>query len=63
MYVSYRIQTFVTHSCVFVQSQNHHIPMNDIVKELNGIENSLSDLEREGVEMEKNLRTCEEGNC
>ncbi|XP_062303559.1 MICAL-like protein 2a [Osmerus eperlanus] len=41
-------------------SQNHHIPMDDIVKELNGIEDSLSDLEREGVEMEKNLRTCEE---
>lgn len=35
--------------------------MDQIVKELHEIEDSLSDLERKGVEMEKKLRSCEEG--
>ncbi|XP_029616330.1 MICAL-like protein 2 [Salmo trutta] len=39
---------------------SHHIPMDQIVKELREIEDSLGDLERKGVEMEKRLRSCEE---
>ncbi|XP_038844531.1 MICAL-like protein 2 [Salvelinus namaycush] len=39
---------------------SHHIPMDQIVKELRDIEDSLGDLERKGVEMEKRLRSCEE---
>lgn len=34
--------------------------MDQIVKELREIEDSLGDLERKGVEMEKRLRSCEE---
>uniref|UniRef100_A0AAY5KP39 MICAL-like protein 2 n=2 Tax=Esox lucius TaxID=8010 RepID=A0AAY5KP39_ESOLU len=39
---------------------SHHIPRDQIVKELRQIEDSLGDLERKGVEMEKRLRCCEE---
>ncbi|XP_024270019.2 MICAL-like protein 2 isoform X1 [Oncorhynchus tshawytscha] len=39
---------------------SHHIPMDQIVKELREIGDSLGDLERKGVEMEKRLRSCEE---
>ncbi|XP_029583573.1 MICAL-like protein 2 isoform X1 [Salmo trutta] len=39
---------------------SHHIPMDQIVKELREIEDCLGDLERKGVEMEKRLRSCEE---
>ncbi|XP_070957795.1 MICAL-like protein 2 [Oncorhynchus clarkii lewisi] len=39
---------------------SHHIPMDQIVKELCEIGDSLGDLERKGVEMEKRLRSCEE---
>ncbi|XP_023869030.1 MICAL-like protein 2 isoform X2 [Salvelinus sp. IW2-2015] len=39
---------------------SHHIPMDQMVKELREIEDSLGDLERKGVEMEKRLRSCEE---
>nr|XP_046186491.1 MICAL-like protein 2 [Oncorhynchus gorbuscha] len=39
---------------------SHHIPMDQIVKELRDIEDILGDLERKGVEMEKRLRSCEE---
>lgn len=45
----------------FVQCKSHHIPMDQIVKELREIEDCLGDLERKGVEMEKSLRSCEEG--
>ncbi|XP_071781826.2 MICAL-like protein 2a [Centroberyx gerrardi] len=38
----------------------HHIPADQIVKELSDIETNLSDLEKEGVELEKKLRSCEE---
>ncbi|KAL0992827.1 hypothetical protein UPYG_G00099060 [Umbra pygmaea] len=37
-----------------------HIPMDQILKELHLIEEGLGDLEREGVDMEKRLRSCEE---
>ncbi|KAM6957764.1 MICAL-like protein 2a [Aplochiton taeniatus] len=41
-------------------SRKHHIPLDLILNELNEIEDSLSNLEKEGVEMEKKLRTSEE---
>ncbi|XP_062846446.1 MICAL-like protein 2a [Trichomycterus rosablanca] len=37
-----------------------HIPMEQITTELQEIENSLSDLEKEGIELERRLRRCEE---
>ncbi|XP_026870897.2 MICAL-like protein 2a [Electrophorus electricus] len=37
-----------------------HIPMEEITKELQEIENSLSDLEKEGIDLERRLRYCEE---
>ncbi|XP_056144352.1 MICAL-like protein 2a [Lampris incognitus] len=40
--------------------KSHHIPVDQIVKELNDIEMKLSNLEKEGVELEKKLRSCEE---
>nr|XP_029480196.1 MICAL-like protein 2 [Oncorhynchus nerka] len=39
---------------------SHHIPMDQIVKELRDIEDILGDLERKGVGMEKRLRSWEE---
>ncbi|XP_072531033.1 MICAL-like protein 2a isoform X2 [Salminus brasiliensis] len=39
----------------------HHIPMEQITKELQEIEDSLSDLEKEGIDLERRLRSCEEG--
>ncbi|CAB1341761.1 unnamed protein product [Coregonus sp. 'balchen'] len=42
------------------QCKSHHIPMDQIVKELREIDDCLGDLERKGVEMEKRLRSCEE---
>ncbi|CAL8273410.1 unnamed protein product [Lota lota] len=38
----------------------HHIPTDQIVKELSDIEEELGVLEKEGVELEKKLRSCEE---
>lgn len=38
----------------------HHIPMAEIVRELEEMEESLSELEREGVDLERRLRSCEE---
>ncbi|XP_030199142.1 MICAL-like protein 2a isoform X1 [Gadus morhua] len=38
----------------------HHIPTDQIVKELGDIEEELGALEKEGVELEKKLRSCEE---
>ncbi|XP_031422468.1 MICAL-like protein 2a isoform X2 [Clupea harengus] len=38
----------------------HHIPMDEIVKELSEIEENLNELERDGVDLEKRLRGCEE---
>lgn len=37
------------------------IPGEQIEKELNDIETNLAQLEKEGVELEKKLRICEEG--
>ncbi|XP_062386992.1 MICAL-like protein 2a [Sardina pilchardus] len=41
-------------------AKTHHIPMDEIVKELGEIEENLNELEREGVDLEKRLRSCEE---
>ncbi|KAF7691067.1 MICAL-like protein 2a [Silurus meridionalis] len=38
----------------------HHIPVEQITKELQEIENSLSDLEKAGIDLERRLRSCEE---
>ncbi|XP_026181884.1 MICAL-like protein 2a [Mastacembelus armatus] len=38
----------------------YHIPVEQIEKELNDIETNLAQLETEGVELEKKLRSCEE---
>ncbi|XP_036422656.1 MICAL-like protein 2a isoform X2 [Colossoma macropomum] len=40
--------------------KSHHIPMEQITKELQEIEDSLSDLEKEGIDLERRLRSCEE---
>ncbi|XP_053348455.1 MICAL-like protein 2a isoform X2 [Clarias gariepinus] len=40
--------------------KSHHIPIEQIAKELQEIENSLSDLEKEGIDLERRLRSCEE---
>ncbi|XP_036399400.1 protein-methionine sulfoxide oxidase mical2b isoform X2 [Megalops cyprinoides] len=37
-----------------------YIPKEDILKELKDIENNLNDLEKKGIEMEKQLRLCEQ---
>lgn len=39
----------------------YYIPVEQIEKELNDIETNLAHLEKEGVELEKKLRSCEEG--
>lgn len=46
---------------VFYQVKSYHIPAEQIELELNGIESNLAQLEKEGVELEKQLRGCEEG--
>lgn len=43
------------------QVKSYHIPAEQIEKELNDIETNLAQLEKEGVELEKKLRSCEEG--
>lgn len=45
---------------VLYQVENS-IPAEQIEKELNDIETNLAQLEKEGVELEKKLRICEEG--
>ncbi|KAI4884046.1 hypothetical protein NFI96_019566, partial [Prochilodus magdalenae] len=40
--------------------KSHHIPMEQITKELQEIEDSLSDLEKEGIDLEGRLRSYEE---
>ncbi|KAK3532698.1 hypothetical protein QTP86_028066 [Hemibagrus guttatus] len=40
--------------------KSRHIPMEQIAKELQEIENSLSDLEKVGIDLERRLRSCEE---
>lgn len=41
--------------------KSYHIPVEQIDGELNDIETNLAQLEKEGVELEKKLRSCEEG--
>lgn len=41
--------------------KSYHIPVEQIERELNDIETNLAQLEKEGVELEKKLRSCEEG--
>ncbi|KAM9745586.1 MICAL-like protein 2a [Menidia menidia] len=41
-------------------AKSSHIPVEQIEKELNDIETNLAQLEKEGVELEKKLRSCEE---
>ncbi|CAG5897984.1 unnamed protein product [Menidia menidia] len=45
---------------VAAQAKSSHIPVEQIEKELNDIETNLAQLEKEGVELEKKLRSCEE---
>lgn len=44
-----------------MQIKSRHIPIEQITKELQEIENSLSDLEKAGIDLERKLRSCEEG--
>lgn len=48
-------------SFVLYQVKSYYIPVEQIEKELNDIETNLAQLEKEGVELEKKLRSCEEG--
>lgn len=41
--------------------KSYHIPVEQIEKQLMEIETNLAHLEKEGVELEKKLRRCEEG--
>lgn len=41
--------------------QSYHIPLQQIESELKDIETNVAQLERDGVELEKKLRSCEEG--
>lgn len=41
--------------------KSYHVPVEQIERELNDIETNLAQLEKEGVELEKKLRSCEEG--
>ncbi|XP_070837555.1 MICAL-like protein 2a [Chaetodon trifascialis] len=41
--------------------KSYHVPAEQIERELNDIETNLAQLEKEGVELEKKLRSCEEG--
>lgn len=40
-----------------------YIPREEILRELKEIEMKLNDLEKKGVELEKQLRQCEEGEA
>lgn len=44
-----------------IQIKTSHIPIEQITKELQEIENNLSDLEKVGIELERSLRRYEEG--
>lgn len=46
---------------VLYQVKSYHIRVEQIERELNDIETNLAQLEKEGVELEKKLRSCEEG--
>lgn len=41
--------------------KSYHIPVEQIERDLNDIETNVAQLEKEGVELEKKLRCCEEG--
>lgn len=43
------------------QLQSYHVPAEQIERQLGEIETNLARLEKEGVELEKSLRRCEEG--
>uniref|UniRef100_A0A3P8NS37 Mical-like 2a n=1 Tax=Astatotilapia calliptera TaxID=8154 RepID=A0A3P8NS37_ASTCA len=45
---------------VLHQVRSYHIPMEQIERQLNDIETNLAHLEKEGVELEQKLRSCEE---
>uniref|UniRef100_A0A7N8XNZ4 Mical-like 2a n=1 Tax=Mastacembelus armatus TaxID=205130 RepID=A0A7N8XNZ4_9TELE len=55
------ILTLTLKFLVLSQVKPYHIPVEQIEKELNDIETNLAQLETEGVELEKKLRSCEEG--
>lgn len=43
------------------QVKSYHVPAEQIERQLGEIETNLARLEKEGVELEKSLRSCEEG--
>lgn len=43
------------------QVRPYHVPAEQIERQLGEIETNLARLEKEGVALEKNLRSCEEG--
>ncbi|XP_017562996.2 MICAL-like protein 2a isoform X1 [Pygocentrus nattereri] len=54
------LKNTLTSETVSPPIKSHHIPMEQITKELQEIEDSLSDLEKEGVDLERRLRSYEE---
>lgn len=48
---------------VLYQVKSYHMSVEQIERELNDIETNLAQLEKDGVELEKKLRSCEEGTC
>lgn len=44
-----------------IQVKPYHVPAEQIERQLGEIETNLARLEKEGVALEKNLRSCEEG--
>ncbi|KAL6457222.1 hypothetical protein MHYP_G00341850 [Metynnis hypsauchen] len=54
------LKNSLTSETVSPPIKSRHIPMEQITKELQEIEDSLSDLEKEGVDLERRLRSYEE---
>lgn len=56
---SVTLESLLSH--IFYQVKSHHIPVEQIERDLADIETNMAHLEQEGVGLEKQLRRCEEG--
>lgn len=59
----YRVTRLFVFFGLINQVTCRHVPADQIAKELDDIEAELGVLEKEGVELERKLRDCEEGAC